>query len=171
MSEKAPSTAPKPAAAAPPKRSMLLTIVGMVLPALFAAGAAYGASRFTMGKAAVATHAEPEKHAPVKFDPRPPGPTVALEPFLVTLTSADKKPHAMRLTLAIEFESGAKEETTKNFTPRIRDAVLSYLRSLSYEEATDRDRTEKIRAQILERCHAAGAMSAERILITDVVIQ
>jgi flagellar FliL protein len=170
MTEKAATPAAPAAAPAPAKRSLVLTLVTLVLPALFAAGAAYGASRATMGKAAAAAHPEPA-HTAAKFDPRPPGPTMAFEPFLVTLTSLDKKPHAMRLTIAVEFESGAKEETTKTFMPRIRDAVLTYLRSLSFEEMTDRDRTEKIRAQILERCHAVGAMTAERILITDVVIQ
>ncbi|MBL8606006.1 MAG: flagellar basal body-associated FliL family protein [Myxococcales bacterium] len=168
-------------AAKPKKKGAIFQVVALLLPALLAAGAAYGASRVTMGKAAAAhgngheadgdhKEHEKEKEKP-KYDPRPPGPTVALEPFLLTLPAADKKPHAMRLTLAIEFDSHTKEDAIKAFTPRIRDAVLTYLRSMSYEEMADRDKQEKVRKEILERIHASGALSAERILVTDLVLQ
>lgn len=169
-------------AAKPKKKGAIFQVVALLLPALLAAGAAYGASRVTMGKAAAAhggngheaegDHKEhdKEKEKP-KYDPRPPGPTVALEPFLLTLPAADKKPHAMRLTLAVEFDSHTKEDAIKAFTPRIRDAVLTYLRSMSYEEMADRDKQEKVRKEILERIHASGALSAERILVTDLVLQ
>lgn len=183
MSDKPPAPAAKSdkdkdGEAKPKKKLPIMSIVGMLVPAILAAGAAYGASRVTMGKAAAQpshsatpenSHKEKEKDG--KYDPHPPGPTMALEPFLVTLPATDKKPHAMRLTIAIEFDSHTKEETIKAFLPRIRDAVLTYLRNTTYEEMSDKDRQEKIRAQMLDRIHAAGALGAEKILVTDMVLQ
>jgi flagellar basal body-associated protein FliL len=77
----------------------------------------------------------------------------------------------MRFTVAVEFEANQKEETLKLFQPRIRDAILAHLRSLTYEDATTNVQLDKLRADLLERCKLAGASGAERILITDFVIQ
>ena len=51
----------------------------------------------------------------------------------------------MKVTLAVEFEASgkgvrrrrSKDDAMKGFTPRIRDAALSYLRLMTYEEAID----------------------------------
>ncbi len=64
-----------------------------------------------------------------------------------------------------------KEDALKPFASRIRDAILSYIRVLSFEDAVDGGHMEKLRAEMLERCHSAGATGAARILITDLVIQ
>src|SRR5206468_3672366 len=97
---------------------------------------------------------------------KPPGPTVGLEPFLVTIADANHKNHPMKVSLAVEFDGKTKEETLKAFTPRIRDAILSHLRTLSYEDVSDSHHTDKLRMELLERCKTAGIGSAERILVT-----
>jgi flagellar basal body-associated protein FliL len=138
--------------------------VGIVLPALFAAGAAFGGAKLAAG----------HKAAPQVVEvmvPRPPGPTLALDAFLVNLNDSAKKVHAMKITLAVEFDEHEKEEAYKPLTPRIRDAVLTYLRGLTYEEAGDAARMEKTRSDLLERIKAAGAAKAQRVLVTDLVIQ
>jgi flagellar basal body-associated protein FliL len=137
--------------------------LAIVLPALLAAGAAFGGAKLASAHAA-APAAEHVEHA------KPPGPTVPLDPFLVTVADGNGKTHPMKVTIAIEFESTAKEEQIKAFAPRIRDATLTYLRKLTYDRATDSD-TEKLRAELLERVQKSGAESAERILITDFVVQ
>ncbi len=140
-------------------------ILATVLPAVFAAAAAFGGAKVAAG----AHHAAPaaaEKVEAVK----PPGPTLAVDPFVVTVPDANKKVHPMKATIAIEFESNAKEEELKTLTPRIRDAVLGYLRTLGYDEVIDPAASDKMRAEILERLRAAGT-HAERILITDLVVQ
>jgi len=139
-------------------------IVGMVLPALLAGGAAYGAAR---AAAKAPAHAEAPAHREVK----PPGPTVALDPFLVSVQDASKKAHPIKLTVAVEFEVTAKEDMLKPFMPRVRDAILSFVRTLSYEEMTDPAHSEQFRTELLERCHKIGATDATRILITDLVSQ
>lgn len=161
------AAAPEAAAPAPKKGGGgLAAVVGIILPAILAAGGAFAAAK-TAGAHAVADagHAEPKKEA------KAPGPTIPLEPFLVTVPDSNKKAHAMKLTLAIEFESMAKEDVAKVFTPRIRDAVLSYMRQMTYEDAVDSQHSDKFRTELLERCQKIGATSAERVLITDMVIQ
>lgn len=141
----------------------LLTVV---LPALFAAAAAFGGARV-----AGAYHA-PGPAAPEQHDlAKPPGPTLALEPFLLTIQDQNKKVHPMKVTLAIEFDAGAKEEALKGLTPRIRDATLGYMRTLTFEQAIDPAAGDKMRGEIVERLRSAGAPTAERVLITDLVVQ
>jgi flagellar basal body-associated protein FliL len=141
--------------------------LALLLPALLAGGASFGGAKLSAAHAA--SGASSAEHVTVAAPP--PGPTVALDPFLVLTQDVNKKSHAMKVTLAIEFNESAKEETLKSFTPRIRDAALGYLRVLSYEDALDSAKTEKLRSELLERCRATGATSAERILITDLVVQ
>jgi flagellar basal body-associated protein FliL len=156
------------AAAAPKKPSAIAGVLKLVIPALFAAGAAYGGTRFAAAKtpaAAADAHA-----APVVHHAKPPGPTLPLEPFLVTVFDANKKPHPMKMTIAVEFDP-ATHDDLKTFSPRIRDVVLTYLRSMSHEQATDPAQVEKLRTDLVEKCQKAGAATAERILVTDFVVQ
>jgi hypothetical protein len=53
----------------------------------------------------------------------------------------------------------------------VRDAALTHLRTIAYEDAIDAARNEKLRTDLLEKLRSAGVTSAERILITDLVIQ
>jgi|CZKU01.1.fsa_nt_gi flagellar basal body-associated protein FliL len=144
--------------------------LALLLPALLAGAAAFGGAKFSAAHAAAAGGA-PAVAEHVAAAIPPPGPTVPLEPFLVLTQDVNKKSHPMKVTLAIEFNETAKEETLKSFTPRIRDAALSYLRLIPYEDALDSTKTEKFRADILDRVRASGATAAERILITDLVVQ
>ena len=137
-------------------------LLGMLLPALLAAGAAFGGAKFGAGDA----------HGPVKAEAATsePGPTVALDAFLVTL-SDPQKTHVLKLSLAIELKRGAKDEEFKIFIPRIRDATLTYLRGLTYEDASSSAHVEQMRKELVERYKTIGVESAERVLITDFVTQ
>ncbi len=140
-------------------------IVGIILPAILAGAASFGGARAAAGHAPAA-HAEPA-HPEVK----PPGPTVALDPFLVSILDTAGKAHPMKLSVAVEFDALVKEDTLKAFVPRIRDAILSHMRTLTFEDAVNAEHSEKLREVLLERCKKAGANGAERILITDLVSQ
>ena len=143
--------------------------IALLLPALLAGAAAFGGAKFSAAHAAAGGAPAAAEQAVAALPP--PGPTVPLEPFLVLTLDVNKKSHPMKVTIAIEFSDAAKEETVKSFTPRIRDATLSYLRLIPYEDAIDSTKTDKFRADILERVRASGATAAERILITDLVVQ
>lgn len=149
--------------AAPSRKGGLGGILGVVLPAIFAAGAAFGGAKLASG----AQHATKVEHAP----PAKPGPTLPLDPFLVNTLDAQKGAHAMKMTLAIEFDEHTKDESLKPLVPRLRDAVLTYLRTMSYEDAADPARSEKTRSELLERIQKAGAGSAQKVLVTDLVVQ
>src|SRR5579859_1148790 len=142
-----------PAEAAPKKASP--GFLAILLPALLAGGAAFGGAKFSAAHAA-GMAASLEK---ASVEVPPPGPTVGLEPFLVLVQDAAKKSHAMKLTIAVEYGEKAKEETLKSYTPRIRDAALAYLRNLSFEDALDSSKTDKIRSDLLERFRQVGASS------------
>jgi flagellar basal body-associated protein FliL len=143
-------------------------ILAMVLPAVFAAAAAFGGARVAGAKhgPAIAASAQAETA-------KPPGPTLALDPFLLSVADANKKVHPMKVTIAIEFEgpAGKEEEGLKGLTPRIRDASLGYLRTLAYEEVIDPVGGGKMRTELIERLRASGVPTAEHVLITDLVIQ
>ena len=151
----------KPAKKSPP------AFLGLLLPALIAGGAAFGGAKLSAAKTAGPPTVE---HIAV-LAPPPPGPTISLEPFVLLTPDGAKKMHAMKVSLAVEFEEKVKEETLKGFTPRVRDAALAYLRSLTYEDAVDGARSDKVRSDLLDRFRSVGAVAATRVLITDLVIQ
>lgn len=143
-------------------------ILGLLLPAVIAGGASFGGAKFASGhpvQAAPSAAEHPEGKAP--------GPTLALDPFLLTVPDANKKAHAMKVTIAVEFDpaSAKGEEGPKGLVPRIRDSALTYLRSLTFEEVLDASASDKMRSDLLERTKAAGVSGAERVLITDFVVQ
>lgn len=157
-------TPAKPPAAEPAKKSSSSPL-GLILPAILAGAAAFGGARVAGAHgqgAPPAEHAEPAA--------KPPGPTLTLDPFLVTVQDAAKKSHPMKVTLAVEFDASTKEDAIKNFVPRIRDISLTYLRGLSYEIAID-PKPDQIRADLLDRARTAGAATAQQVLITDLVVQ
>ena len=169
MSENKPNAPASDAASSTPlKPSPIGGLLRILVPALLAAGAAYGGTRAAAARtnAAAAPRASAE-HAAAS---RPPGPTLPLDPFLVTLVDAGKKTHPMKMSIAIEFAAGTVDDL-RPFIPRIRDAVLAYLRTLLYEQVTDPAHVEKVRAELLERGRSVGATTAERVLVTDFVVQ
>jgi flagellar basal body-associated protein FliL len=143
------------------------SIVGMVLPAVFAAAAAFGGAKVAAEHHAAAAEV-PEKAASVASAP---GPTLALEPFLLSIADTNRKAHAMKVSVAIEFDAKEKEESLKALTPRIRDATLAHLRTVPYEQVIDPAGGEKMRADMLEHLRSAGVPTAEHVLITDLVVQ
>lgn len=148
---------------APPARQGLVgLLMGAVFPALLAGGAAFGAVRFSRPAAA---------HEAAAPEPKPPGPTLQLEPFLVTIPDASKRSHAMKVTLAVELDPKSKEETLKSYLPRIRDAFLTHLRTETYEAALDQAHAEKLKGELVVCAREAGVTNVERVLITDFVVQ
>jgi flagellar basal body-associated protein FliL len=172
------------APAAPKKPSAVGGILKVVFPALLAAGAAYGGTRFAAAKAPAPAaaagsdhaggHGDPhgESSAGRRYIPKPPGPTLPLDPFLVTLFDGNRKSHAMKMSVAIEFDPHPQtHDDPKTLVPRIRDAILAHLRTLTHEQVSDSAHLEKIRVDLLEKVRMAGAVDAEKVLVTDFVVQ
>lgn len=137
-------------------------LVGVVISAVLSGGAAFGGAR--------AASKAPAQEAPV-VHVHPPGPTVSLEPFLASVPDSTGKMHAVKLTLAIELGREAKDEEFKAFVPRVRDAILTYVRAMTYEKLADKEGIETFRKELLEKLRAVGADAAEQILVTDLITQ
>lgn len=162
--EKKPATPAATPAAAPPAKGGLNPIV-LAVVVLAAGGAAFGGAKFAVA------HASPEPKEIIKHEAKPPGPTLTLEPFLVTVLDAQKKQHPMKVTLAVEFDHSMKAEALKDETPRVRDACLRHLRTVTYEDAVDIEKSNKLRDDLAESLDKAGVYEVERVLITDYVVQ
>lgn len=157
----APKDAPAPAKGPNP-------ILTMALVAVVAGGASFGGVK--LGSAAKHGGGH-EAAAPSVRVMKAPGPTIPLEPFILSINDAQGRSHAMKVTIAIELEAGGKEEPAKVFIPRVRDATLAYLRALTFDEAIQPARMEKARGDLLDKYLIVGLPGAERILITDLVLQ
>lgn len=123
MSDEKPTEEKAEEAAPAKKGGGGIALVAALITVIGAGGASFFGAKFgTKGGAAhAATHV-------VEEEP-PPGPTLALEPFLVNTFDAQKRPHAMKVTLALEFSEKTKEEHLKPLVPRVRDAALTHVES------------------------------------------
>ena len=156
--------AASPAASATPRRRGIIPLaIGIVLQATLAAGAAYGGARLGSARASGAPAAAAAQPNEV------PGPTVTLEPFVCTVTDAERRVHAMRVRLAIELKQ--EDEKFERYVPRLRDATLSALRSMSFEDAVSPAGQDQLREELLSRYHDLGAKAAAGVLLTEFVVQ
>ncbi|NOU34170.1 MAG: flagellar basal body-associated FliL family protein [Polyangiaceae bacterium] len=164
--------------AKPPKASkgpLVLTLVG-ILATGGASGAAsfFGAKKGQKSTIEVKCTGESESgghHGGGDGHEAPPGPTLSLEPFIINPTDKAGKYHAAKLTIAIEFTATTKEESLKPLIPRMRDAILSFLRTLNFEEVADQAHLDKARKELLEKLMDAGVNGVKRVLLTDLVVQ
>lgn len=164
-------TIPPPPAKKGGGGSIVGTIIGVVLTAVLSGGAAFGGAKFGAAQAG-GKHEEPEReHAAGIPTVRAPGVTVPLDPFLVGINDATGKQRAVKLTLVLELRPLEKAEEMKAFVPRLRDSTLSYLRGLTFEEASNAQHVEKMRTELLDRYAKLGAIAIDQVLITDFVAQ
>jgi flagellar basal body-associated protein FliL len=167
MSDDEKKPAPADKAAAPPPAKGGVSPILLLVVVVAAGGAAFGGAKFAIAK----TQSGAQKEEVVRHAEKPPGPTLTLEPFLVTVLDATKKQHPMKVTLAVEFDHTHHAEAFKDETPRVRDACLRYLRTVSYEDAVDPEKSNKMREDLVEALDKVGVYDVEHVLITDYVVQ
>lgn len=147
---------------------VVVLIAAVVLGGGAAAAGAVVAMR--MGAPAPAAHEEEKEHKPHAI--------VELSPIVVDIRSAaDGSTHHLKVALSAEMAGeggegeGAKEEMAM-VMPRGREAAISYLRSLTYEEVTSPGSFEKIKAELGKRIiEALGEKQVVGVLVTDFVTQ
>jgi flagellar basal body-associated protein FliL len=140
-------------------------ILGILLPALAAGGAGFGGAKMGSGHAAEA--------APAAVDSaKPPGGVISMTPFVVSLPGEGSGPrHTLKVSIAVEIEKGVEEKEFAKFEPRMRDATITRLRALTFDEAANAATQEKLRDELLERYHEMGAHEAQKIWFTEFVMQ
>jgi flagellar FliL protein len=98
--------------------------------------------------------------------------SVDIPPLVVDIRDADGRIHHLKVGLAAELGDGVTIEDFKLYTPRGREACLSYLRSLSLEDVSDPARYAGIKDEISKRVtEAVGPERIHRILLIDFVLQ
>lgn len=97
---------------------------------------------------------------------------VTLEAAVVDLRDAANETHHLKIAIAIEVRSEVPEEEAKVFVMRAKDAEITYLRTLTYEDVTDHAKFEVIRKELSHRVlKAFGKKHGKKMLITEYVVQ
>jgi len=149
----------------------IVLLIGAVIAtgASAAAGAVLGPSLAGHKAPAAAHGAAAASAAP---EDAPPGEAAALDPIIVDVRDATGELHHLKVSIACELGHGVSEEEFKKLVPRMRDAAISFLRSLPFDEITTPAKFDPIRSELGERiAHAAGKERVRRVLFTDFVAQ
>lgn len=167
--EKKESQIPPEAAGVPAQGSGLVgKILGIVLPTVFSGLAAFGGAKF--GSHGTASH--DDGHAKKVDEKKQPGLTIDLKTFVVNVVDEkNNEQHPMKLSLSIELDKLAKKEEFEPFVPRIRDAILGYVRNLSYQQVINPRTKQRMTDDLLEIVHKLGCEQAQQVLIQELVTQ
>jgi flagellar basal body-associated protein FliL len=180
------------AAAPAPKKSKTGLIIGIVIALVTLVGGSVAGAvlgpKLLGGEdhAAAAEDEEEEESAPAAHEssghdakPKKKGKgkeekilSVDINPIVVDLRDADGRLRHLKVGLAAELGEHANVEEFKLMSPRGREATLSYLRSLTFEDVSDPARYTSIKDEISKRMiDAIGAEKVHRILLVDFVLQ
>lgn len=130
-------------------------------PAAVEAGAEQGAESET-GK---------ESHGGDKKGPSVIGEIFSLDPFVVNL-SDPKARRYLKLKIEIELDSPAGKERATKATPKLRDAVIMMLTSLTFEEVMSPEGKFRIRDELLESfTQILKPEKVKNIYFTEFVVQ
>lgn len=164
---------------AEPKKSkvgLVLGIVGGVVVLVAGGGAGLIFGPKLMGSSAA--EAAPEAGAGGAATPaKPKGPperivSFKFDPIIVDVSDSDGRVHHLKVGLAAELAEGTLEEQFKLLQPRGRDAAITFLRSLPYEEVTNAKKFLKLKKDLSRRVSKAmGEDRIVRLLIIDFVAQ
>jgi flagellar basal body-associated protein FliL len=150
----------------------IVTILIIVLSAMTssAAGAAFGP--VLAGKVIKKEHhKEEEEEEEEKHEPA--GGQIHMEPMIVNVRDSNDELHILKVGIAIELKKPLhEEEEGKKMAPPARDAAIEYIRTITYDDATNSAKFEGIRHELGERvAKALGKKLVKRVLFTDFVVQ
>ena len=144
------------------KKSGGLNVVGLLVIAALAGAAGFGGSLMSMPA--------PDAGETGANDNLP-GESIALDAFVLTMTSTEGEPKAAKVQLTIELNKDTTADAFQVFVPRVRDALLSYLRSQNYENLANNKRQRIMAKEMLDAVHAVGGEAVAAVLVQDLVVQ
>jgi flagellar protein FliL len=98
--------------------------------------------------------------------------SVAFPAVVVDLRDQDERIRHLKVGINAEIPETTPEDEFKLYMPRGREAILTYLRSLNYEEVSDPARYDTIKEELTKRVtEAVGAKRIKRVLLVDFVTQ
>lgn len=154
----------------PPRKNKVGLIVGLLIAATTViAGSVAGAilgPRWLGGSEAHSGSTQAGVDAPEKLV------SVDVPPIIVDLRDGDGRIRHLKVGFVAELSDGVSIEDFRQMSPRGREASLSYLRSLSFEEVSDPRQFALIKGELAKRVtDAVGAHRVSRLLLTDFVLQ
>lgn len=113
-----------------------------------------------------AAYEEKEKEEPLGAE------TLEMPSMIVDIRNTTGEVHHLKAGVAVELAKPVPEEELKKLMVRAKDAALSYLRTLSYDEVTSQEKFEGIKKELNERISKAmGHGRVNRVLFTEYVVQ
>lgn len=92
--------------------------------------------------------------------------------MVIDARAVDGSVRHIKVVLVIEHPKDFKSEEFKRFVPFARESAISYLRTRGFEQLADPKNFEALRKQLAsEIIDAVGKKHAQRVLITDYVVQ
>ena len=150
---------------APPKRSKLPMILGLVLALAGGAGGFYAVQSGLIG-------GKPDEKAKMpkeEMEPLDEVSFVELPPMVIPIGTRPGMQH-LRFRAQLEAHPGYAEDIAK-IEPRIVDVLNGYLRAMDVAELADRGTLPKLRAQMLRRVQVvAGKGRVRDLLIMEMVV-
>lgn len=165
------------AAEAPPKKSKASMVFALVIALITLIGGSVAGA--VLGPRLLGT-AESQTSPPAKGGADPQAAKVVLEeivsvdiaPIVVDLRDADGRLRHLKVGMSAELPKTANLDAFKLLAPRGREASLSYLRSLTFEEVSDPKRYLTIKEELSRGfSEAVGAERVNRVLLIDFVLQ
>lgn len=160
-------------APAPKKKSSVGIIIGVLLAASVAGGAAFFVPKYLSGGHAAKPDAEggEEAEEPASGDHGASG-TVAFQPIVVDVRGQGEDVHHLKVVLTFELKADVKPDEFEKLTPRGREAAIVYLRSKSFEDVTSPEKFPELVSELTEKVVTAlGKKRVKRMMITDFVTQ
>lgn len=182
--------AEKPAEAGAPKKSKLGLIIGIVIAGVTLVGGSVAGAvlgpKLLGAEEDSGDHGKTEKsHKSDKSekkgshgsdDGERPTPehivTVDIPSVVVDLRDSDGRIRHLKVGLTAELGDKVPAEQFKLFIPRAREAALTFLRSLPFDEVSDPQHFVAIKDELAKRVtEAVGEERVHRMMLTDFVLQ
>lgn len=139
-------------------------LMSSLLPALLAAGAAFGGTY-----AGMPAPVKKDEKKEIVEDDSVPGPTMALAEFIFNSFDEKNVKRAVKMSVSVELKAGTDIAMAELFVPRMRDAMVDYLRNLAFHKLIDNKYKPEMTKDLLGACHSVGLEDARRILIQQLV--
>lgn len=98
--------------------------------------------------------------------------TIPLDEFVVNLKQDGNIRHYIKVTMALMFTNEDNGQIIESNVSKIRDVIISTLRSKTYNDVLDDEQTNNLKAEIVENVNKAlEDKIVEGVFITDVIVQ
>jgi flagellar FliL protein len=178
--------------AAPPKKSLLGSILGLLNPLAFfklplmqklivlagllvVLGGGGGAYYYFLGGAPAEEHAEATAetdHAKASELPPEHAAFFDVPDIIVNIQTADSTPAYLKLAVSLELDSAEARAAIESVMPRVVDQFQTYLRELRVDDVRGSMGVMRLKEELLRRVNLAAAPTPVRdVLLKEMIVQ